>query len=129
MPQDKGSRLTAGAARSHGETGYGLGYAYKFRDRSDNLALTVGVGKSGGEEVGVASLGFEFGGDRGDVAYRLQERKRDRRVSDLEARLARMEQELQREREINAEELERCQQDVERHDRATTRMLETCVSK
>jgi hypothetical protein len=125
LPQGKGSRLTAGVGQSHGETGYGLGYAYKWDDREDNLAFTFGVGTSGGEEAYKASIGFEFGGDR-SVAYRQQD---DRRVADLELRLAQLEQELQRQRELDAEELERCKQDIERHDRATDRLLETCVSK
>jgi hypothetical protein len=127
LPQDHGSRLTASTARSHGQQGYGLGYAYKFDDRDDGLAATVGIGTSGGEEVWVASLGFEFGGDR-----HLQSRSNDlqsRRVADLEARLSDLEQALQREREITREELERCQQDVARHDEASERMFEHCVRK
>jgi hypothetical protein len=126
LPQDKGSRLTASTARSHGQQGYALGYAYKFDDREDGLAATLGVGTSGGEEVWVASLGFEFGGDRhAPVAYGLQ----DRRVADLESRLADLEQQLQRQREIDAEELERCQQDIARHDAASERMFEKCLRK
>jgi hypothetical protein len=125
LPQDKGSRLTAGVGRSHGETGYGLGYAYKWDDRDDALAFTFGVGTSGGEEAYKASIGFEFGGDRSPLRNTLQ----DRRVADLESRLGQLEQELQRERQITQEELDRCKTDIENHDRATSRMLEACVQK
>ena len=48
-------------SRIRGTSGYGVGYAYKT-DRDDSLAFTLGLGTSGGEQVGKASVGFEFGG-------------------------------------------------------------------
>ena len=121
LPQDKGSRLTAGVGRSHGETGYGLGYAYKWDDRDDNLAFTFGVGTSGGEEAYKASLGFEFGGDRG-VTY-------DPDNARLERRLNALEQELHRQSEIRDEELARCAAEIEKHDDTIERVLQRCVRK
>jgi stringent starvation protein B len=50
-------------SRLNGATGLGVGYAYKT-DRDDNLAFTIGVGTSGNEQVGKASVGFEFGGSK-----------------------------------------------------------------
>jgi len=61
LPQDQDSRVTFGIAQIHGETGYAVGYAYKT-DRKDALAFTLGIGTSGGQQVGKASVGFEFGG-------------------------------------------------------------------
>jgi hypothetical protein len=41
----------------------GIGYAYMLED--DNAAaVTVGLGTSGGDWVGKASFGFEFGGQK-----------------------------------------------------------------
>lgn len=61
LPQNQRSRLTLGGATFNGSIGVGFGYAYKF---DDGLALTFGVGTSGGEQVGLASVGFEFGAER-----------------------------------------------------------------
>ncbi len=61
LPQDQDHRVTFGMSRVHGTSGYGVGYAYKT-DRDDGLAFTLGLGTSGGEQVGKASIGFEFGG-------------------------------------------------------------------
>jgi hypothetical protein len=58
LPQKQHSRLTFGVARIHGTGGYALGYAYK---NEDGVAFTLGLGTSGGEQVGKASVGFEFG--------------------------------------------------------------------
>jgi hypothetical protein len=66
LPQDQASRVTFGVAQSFGETGYAVSYAY-MTDREDRLAFTLGLGTSGGEEVGKASVGFEFGGSARDV--------------------------------------------------------------
>jgi hypothetical protein len=63
LPQDASSRLTLAGSTFRGATGIGLGYAYKM-DREDNLAFTVGIGTSGGEQVGTASVGLEFGAKR-----------------------------------------------------------------
>jgi len=59
LPQDQHSRVTFGVGRVQGNTGLGIGYAFK---NEDGLALTFGLGTSGGENVGKASVGFEFGG-------------------------------------------------------------------
>jgi hypothetical protein len=41
----------------------GVGYAYMLKD--DNAAaVTVGLGTAGGDWVGKASFGFEFGGSK-----------------------------------------------------------------
>lgn len=63
LPQDSSSRLTLAGSTFRGATGIGLGFAYKM-DREDNLAFTVGIGTSGGEQVGTASVGLEFGKKR-----------------------------------------------------------------
>jgi hypothetical protein len=86
LPQDSSSRLTASGSRVGHATGFGLGYAYKF-DRDDNLAISAGIGTSAGEEVGVLSVGFEFGGDRGST-YRYDDANLNRRMNELEYRLA-----------------------------------------
>jgi hypothetical protein len=65
LPQDQNQRMTFGMSRIHGTTGLGIGYAYRT-DRDDNLAFTIGLGTSGGEQVGKASVGFEFGGSKSD---------------------------------------------------------------
>ena len=67
LPQDRHSRLTAGASRVNGVTGYGLGYAYKF-DSDRNWAVTAGLGHARDEEVGMVSVGFEFG-SRKDTSH------------------------------------------------------------
>jgi hypothetical protein len=61
LPQDQDHRVTFNTSRVHGNSGYGVGYAYRT-NRDDNLAFTIAFGKSGSEEVGKASIGFEFGG-------------------------------------------------------------------
>lgn len=65
LPQEQKSRVTFGMSRVHGTSGYGLGYAYM---NEEGVAFTVGLGKSGGESVGKASVGFEFGGTD-DTSY------------------------------------------------------------
>jgi hypothetical protein len=69
LPQDQNQRVTFGMSRIHGTTGLGVGYAYKT-DRDDNLAFTLGLGTSGGEQVGKASIGFEFGGSKSSRSHR-----------------------------------------------------------
>lgn len=57
LPDDASSRVTFGAARVQGQTGVGIGYAYK----ADNtFALTLGLGTSHGESTGKVSVGWEF---------------------------------------------------------------------
>lgn len=73
LPQDQDSRVTFGMSRIHGTTGLGVGYAYKT-DRDDNLAFTLGLGTSGGERVGKASVGFEFGGDSSKRTHKHRHR-------------------------------------------------------
>jgi hypothetical protein len=63
LPQEQDSRITFGMSRIHSTTGFAVGYAYKT-DRDDNLAFTLGIGTSGGQQVGKASVGFEFGGKK-----------------------------------------------------------------
>jgi hypothetical protein len=58
LPQDQYSRVTFGMSRLYGVSGYGLGYAFK---NDDGVAVTLGIGTSGSETVGKASIGFEFG--------------------------------------------------------------------
>jgi hypothetical protein len=59
LPQNQSSRLTFGLGRARSETGLAVGYAYMTED---NIAVTAGLGTSGGEYVGKVSMGFEFGG-------------------------------------------------------------------
>jgi len=59
LPQDLQSRLTFGMSSIRGTQGYAVGYAFK---NDDNIAVTFALGTSGGEQVGKASIGFEFGG-------------------------------------------------------------------
>ena len=59
LPQDQTSRVTFGMSRVRGTSGYAVGYAYK---NEKGVAFTLGLGTSGGEQVGKASVGFEFGG-------------------------------------------------------------------
>lgn len=104
LPQDYSSRLTAGASRVNGVTGYGLGYAYKF-DSERNWAVTAGVGHARDEEVGMLSVGFEFGGDRSQhdhylapVEHRMAQANAAR-LDDLERRLREAEAENARVRQ------------------------------
>ena len=119
LPQDKGSRLTAGVGRSHGEVGFGLGYAYKWDERDDNMAFTFGVGTSGGEEAYKASLGFEFG----------VERRLNPSDALLERRLNALEERLERQADIHAEELAMCAAELKEHDESLERVLQRCVRK
>lgn len=121
LPQDHHSRLTLGGSRVNGSTGVGLGYAYKF-DRDDNLSLTVGVGSSGGEEVGVASLGFEFGSERG-VSRNAQQYDDSR----LERRIDALEDEFNRQRMLWEEDARRCAADLDRAEKTTQRIEEKFV--
>lgn len=57
LPDDKSSRVTFGASRVHGQTGVGIGYAYKAEN---TFALTLGLGASHGEKTGKVSVGWEF---------------------------------------------------------------------
>ena len=63
LPQDQVSRVTFGMSRLNGETGLGVGYAYKMDDER-NSAVTLSVGRSGDETAVRGSFGFEFGGTR-----------------------------------------------------------------
>jgi hypothetical protein len=126
LPQDRGSRLTLAGSTINGVEGLGLGYAYKM-DRDDNLAFTVGVGSSGGEEVGVASVGFEFGGDRN--ALRNTQHYDDSR---FERRLDALEQDFQRQKSLWDEDAKRCAADLDqaelRSDRIEEQFME-CLRK
>lgn len=62
LPQDQESRLTLGFGSAGNKLGFGLGYAFV---NEDGVALTAGFGTSGREYIGKASIGFEFGGERG----------------------------------------------------------------
>jgi hypothetical protein len=84
LPQDASSRLTLAGSTFDGVSGIGLGYAYKM-DREDNLSFTVGIGTSGGEEVGIASVGFEFGSKRMN-RDRYDDTRLEQRLADLENR-------------------------------------------
>ena len=59
LPQNKSSRLTFGASRVNGSTGLGLGYALMLND-TDNTAITLSLGVSGGKVAATASVGIEF---------------------------------------------------------------------
>ena len=108
LPQDSSQRLTASGSYIDGASGVGLGYAYKF-DRDDNLAITAGIGSSGGEEVGVLSLGLEFGADRN--ALRNTQHYDDRQ---LNQRLDALEQDFRRQRAVWDESAKRCASDLDR---------------
>jgi len=60
LPQDQSSRVTFGASHVAGETGYGLGYAYRCEDCERAPALTVSIGQAGSETAYTASIGWEF---------------------------------------------------------------------
>lgn len=63
LPQEQTSRLTFSGSRVGNTTGLGVGYAYMM-DNSRNTALTLAVGRAGGETAVSGSIGFEFGGQR-----------------------------------------------------------------
>ena len=63
LPQVQDHRVTFGVSSFDGHGGMGIGYAYMME--SDNAAaVTVGLGTAGGDWVGKASVGFEFGGSK-----------------------------------------------------------------
>jgi hypothetical protein len=61
LPQDQYSRVTIGVSKVSSYLGLGIGYAYK---NDDGVAFTLGLGNSGSESMGKASVGFEFGGSK-----------------------------------------------------------------
>ncbi len=61
LPQEQDHRLTFGVSYLDSHTGMGVGYAYM---NEDAIAFTVGLGTAGGDFVGKASVGFEFGGTK-----------------------------------------------------------------
>ena len=61
LPQEQDHRITFGISEFDGHGGMGIGYAYMSEDA---VAITVGLGTAGGETVGKASIGFEFGGTK-----------------------------------------------------------------
>jgi len=103
LPQDSSQRFTLSGSTVGGTTGIGAGYAYKF-DRDDNLAVTAGVGSAGGEQVGVVSVGFEFGA-RTPVGYD---------DSKLERRLDTLEKDFQRQQELWNEDAKRCASELDK---------------
>ena len=108
LPQDQSSRLTLGVGRVGKTTGAGVGYAFKTES---GVALTLGIGSAGGEEVGVASVGFEFGGNDA--------------VSRYDAQNSRI-QELERQLEIHRDETELVKQLCKE---SNFRTLEACTRK
>lgn len=112
----------------HGTTGYGVGYAYKM-DRDDNLAFTVGVGTAGGEQVGVASVGFEFGKSRSVDMSSYAAHTDTRRLAE---RLDEMERDLAHQKALWQEDASRCAADIEAanvsKDRAEKAFME-CLQK
>ena len=62
LPQEQDFRVTFNMSRVHGQTGVGVGLGYVVDDDS-RTGFTLALGRSGGETVGKASFGFEFGGD------------------------------------------------------------------
>lgn len=61
LPQIQDHRLTLGMSSFDGHAGLGIGYAYMM-ESENAAAITVGLGTAGGDWVGKASVGFEFGG-------------------------------------------------------------------
>lgn len=126
LPQDSSQRLTLAGSTIEGTSGVGLGYAYKF-DRDDNLSITAGIGTSGGENIGVLSVGFEFGNNR----HALQEFD-SYNDSQLRSRLDSLEHEFRRQKELWNEDAKRCAADLERaseiNDRIEERFME-CLRK
>jgi hypothetical protein len=63
LPQQQDHRVTFGVSSFDGHAGVGVGYAHMLE--SDNAtAVTIGLGTAGGDWVGKASFGFEFGGSK-----------------------------------------------------------------
>ena len=121
LPQDSSQRFTLSGSSVGGTTGIGAGYAYKF-DRDDNLAVTAGVGSAGGEQVGVVSIGFEFGA-RTPVAYN---------DSGLERRLETLEKNFQRQQELWNEDAKRCAAELDNEKRRSgniERKFMSCLQK
>jgi len=58
LPQNQNQRFTIGMSTVHSQTGLGIGYAWMD---DDDIALTVGIGRSGGENLGKIGFSFEFG--------------------------------------------------------------------
>ena len=63
LPQKQDHRLTFGVSSFDGHGGLGVGYAYML-DADNAAAVTIGLGTAGGDWVGKASVGFEFGGSK-----------------------------------------------------------------
>ena len=61
LPQVQDHRVTFGVSSFDGHSGMGIGYAFM---NEDAVAFTVGLGTAGGDTVGKASVGFEFGGSK-----------------------------------------------------------------
>lgn len=61
LPQQQDHRVTFGFSSFDGHGGMGVGYAFMNKDA---VAFTFGLGTAGGETVGKASIGFEFGGTK-----------------------------------------------------------------
>jgi hypothetical protein len=57
LPQTKSFRMTLGTARIDGQQGVAVGFAAKL---DEEVALTFGLGTSGGETVATGALSFEF---------------------------------------------------------------------
>ena len=123
LPQDASSRFTLAGSTFRGATGIGLGYAYKM-DREDNLAFTVGIGTSGGEQVGTASVGFEFGAKR--MRYDSYDDTRlEQRLYDLEERFENEKRGWNKEVQACAAEMDEA---TEAYVRVEERFME-CIQK
>ena len=135
LPQDQHSRLTGGISTINGQTGFGFGYAYVF-DNARSVALTIGIGTSGSEQVGKVSVGFEFGGNRNqsrfdatDFAIETVRRESQTKISDSQAKISEHEriiQDLQRKLAMHEEETRQVE---ERCRESNERVHETCQRK
>lgn len=63
LPQQQDHRITFGVSSFDGHGGMGVGYAYML-ENDNAAAVTIGLGTAGGDWVGKASVGFEFGGSK-----------------------------------------------------------------
>lgn len=63
LPQVQDHRVTFGVSSFDGHAGMGIGYAHML-DSDNATAVTIGLGTAGGDWVGKASVGFEFGGSK-----------------------------------------------------------------
>lgn len=121
LPQDSSQRFTLSGSSVDGTSGVGAGYAYKF-DREDNLSISAGIGSSGGETLGVLSVGFEFGGNRTSDRYDSTEVA----LQTLQREALAMQRESQRKFDENVKVIEELRLQLQRHEAETNAVEEFC---